>query len=145
MTDSTFLVANTTLAAEEFDGETILIDVVRGLYFSLRGATIEVWRAFAEPRSEADVVDTLCLQLEGSDRGGLEDAISSMRENDLLLSAPEASSASTEKFIATSLTFSAPVVEVYSDLADLIAIDPVHEVDASAGWPTRPDNFPGVV
>ena len=144
MTGSSFLIANTSLAAEEFDGETVLIDVAQGLYFSLRGSATELWRAFSEQRSEADVVEALCLQLAGSDRVELEDAIRSMRENALLVSAPEASSASPEKFMAASLSFSAPVVEVYSDLADLIAIDPVHEVDASAGWPMRPENFPSV-
>lgn len=144
MTDSTFLVANTSLAAEEFDGETVLIDVTRGLYFSLGGSATELWRAFSEQRSEVDVVDTLCLQLAGADRAGLTDAIRSMRDNGLLLPVPEASSVSPKKFMATSSSFALPVVEVYSDLADLIAIDPVHEVNASAGWPMRPENFPSV-
>ncbi len=144
MTDNTLLVANPSLAAEEFDGETVLVDVVRGLYFSLSGAATELWRAFAEQRSEADVVDTLCLQLAGANRGGLEAAVSNMRENELLLPVAEASGASPVKFVAASSIFSLPVVEVYSDLADLIAIDPVHEVDASAGWPMRPENFPDV-
>ena len=36
------------------------------------------------------------------------------------------------------LHFSAPVVETFADLQDLIVLDPVHEVDATAGWPNRP-------
>lgn len=144
MSGNTLLIANTSLAAEEFDGETVLIDIVRGLYFSLGGSATELWRAFAEPRCEADVVDTLCQQLSGSDRAGLEDAIRNMRENDILTPVLETSSTSQNKFIAASSAFSLPVVEVYNDLADLIAIDPVHEVDASAGWPMRPGNFPNV-
>jgi len=46
--------------------------------------------------------------------------------------------------VASGAPFATPVVEVFNDLADLIAIDPVHEVDASAGWPMRPENFPDV-
>jgi hypothetical protein len=29
-------------------------------------------------------------------------------------------------------------LDVYSDLADLIAMDPVHEIDTLTGWPHRP-------
>lgn len=144
MTESTLLIANTNLAAEEFDGETVLIDVVRGLYFSLGGSATELWRAFSVPRSEAEVVETLSTQLAEADPNGLANAIHSMRENQLLIAAPEATSPRPNKFVATSLSFTLPVVEVYSDLADLIAIDPVHEVNASAGWPMRPENFPNI-
>jgi glycosyltransferase involved in cell wall biosynthesis len=35
-------------------------------------------------------------------------------------------------------SFAAPVLGVYTNLADLIGIDPVHEVDADAGRPVRP-------
>jgi hypothetical protein len=31
-----------------------------------------------------------------------------------------------------------PIVEVFSDLSELITIDPVHEVDAATGWPNAP-------
>jgi hypothetical protein len=144
MADNTILVANTTLAAEEFDGETVLIDVAQGLYFCLRGAATEVWRAFAEQRKINEVVETLCAQLAGADRTSLEVAVSSMREHALLVPAPDGQPVTTEKYVAACVPFAPPVVEVFNDLADLIAIDPVHEVDTSAGWPMRPGNFPEV-
>ena len=40
------------------------------------------------------------------------------------------------------LAFGPQQVESFTDLAELIAIDPVHEVDAAAGWPVRPAGFP---
>ena len=144
MTDDTILVTNSSLAAEEFEGETVLIDVAQGLYFSLSGAATEVWRAFAEQRKINDVVDALCQQLEGADRTSLEVAISSMHEHTLLVPAPDGQPVPLDKFVAAAVPFASPVVEVFNDLADLIAIDPVHEVDASAGWPMRPESFPDV-
>ncbi len=33
------------------------------------------------------------------------------------------------------------MIEAYTDLRELIAIDPVHEVDEGAGWPVRPPTF----
>ena len=37
----------------------------------------------------------------------------------------------------SSQAYEVPVVEVYSDLQDLIILDPVHEVDDAIGWPRR--------
>src|SRR4051812_12161258 len=91
MTDNEFLIANTTLAAEEFDGETVLLDVVRGLYFSLSGAAIELWRVFCEPRRSAEVIDAFCVQLADVDRAALQNTIQSMRDNQLLVPADESS------------------------------------------------------
>ena len=34
--------------------------------------------------------------------------------------------------------FEEPLVEAFEDLQELIAIDPVHEVDPLQGWPRRP-------
>ena len=144
MADNTNLIANAALAAEQFDGETVLIDVAQGLYFSLRGAAMEIWRAFAEQREITEVVDTLSAQLSGADRTALEGAVSAMREHGLLVPAQDGPPVTPDKYVAAGVPFATPVVEVFNDLADLIAIDPVHEVDASAGWPMRPENFPEV-
>ncbi len=144
MANDKLLIANASVAAEEFDGETVLLDVVRGLYFSLGGTATELWRAFGEKRGAADVIDALCMQLAGADRAALQDAIQSMCDNQLLVPAAESSGGGCKPFTVMGTAFTLPTVEVFSDLADLIAIDPVHEVNAAAGWPVRPGNFPNV-
>ena len=144
MTHNPLLVANAGLTAEEFEGETVLLDVVRGLYYSLGGAATELWRAFGEPRGTAEVVDALCRQLAGADRVVLQDAVERMRDNQLLVPSLESSGVDLADFTVTTRAFVLPTVEVFSDLADLISIDPVHEVDAVTGWPVRPDSFPHV-
>ena len=38
-------------------------------------------------------------------------------------------------------TFVAPTLERYEDIADIIAMDPVHDIDTTKGWPHRkPDS-----
>jgi hypothetical protein len=34
------------------------------------------------------------------------------------------------------LAFTQPVLEVYTDMQDLLLLDPIHEVDEEAGWPS---------
>ncbi|MCD6023637.1 MAG: hypothetical protein K0Q91_553 [Fibrobacteria bacterium] len=144
MADDPLLRINTRLAAEEFEEEIVLLDVVRGLYFSLGGAAVDLWRAFGEARAALEVVDALCARQAGADRAALMNAIDGMRDHQLLLPAAsgDPDSGARPPIPAAAGIFLPPVVEAFSDLADLIAIDPVHEVDAATGWPVRPAHFP---
>jgi len=135
------LVSNDRIAAEEFAGEVVLIDIEKGIYFSLQGAAVDLWRAFATPRCPTDVLDLFAAH--GGDRGALATAIDDLCRHDLVCQ----TSAPADDAITCSAPaggFAAPVVAAFADLAELIAIDPVHEVDAAAGWPLRPANFPDV-
>jgi hypothetical protein len=38
--------------------------------------------------------------------------------------------------------WSAPAMEVFDDMADLIKADPIHDVDDVAGWPVRRETRP---
>jgi hypothetical protein len=143
MKEASCFVINKRLASEQFENEIILIDVERGLYYSLQGACIDLWQAFASEQVADHVVEAFCARVPVADRGLLQQAIGHMCANNILVRAADRTT-SESQIILNSIAFVAPVIEVYSDLADLIAIDPVHEVDATAGWPLRPPNFPDV-
>lgn len=138
------LQANTRVFAEEFDGETVLIDVEKGLYFSLAGAAVDLWRSFTPARAPEAVVATMTDSLAGSDPQTLQDLIAQMQVHGLLVGASGADGVTPAPLTIASGPFQAPVMQVFSDLAELIAIDPVHEVDAAGGWPMRPAGFPDV-
>jgi hypothetical protein len=137
--ESLTLKTNPRLTAEEFEDEIVLLDVSRGLYFSVGGSAIALWRAFGSPRDASAVVEALCLRLAGADRPALEEAVARMRQNGLLVPAEETG---FSPFDVPAAPFVPPGVEVFKDLADLISIDPVHEVDAASGWPVKPPGFP---
>lgn len=42
----------------------------------------------------------------------------------------------------SSVEFSAPTISVYSDMEDLLLLDPIHDVDET-GWPVRADATEG--
>lgn len=135
------LVANDRIAAEDFGNEVVLIDIEKGVYFSLQGQAIDLWRSFALPRRADAVLDEYASH--GADRATLADSLDEMKRNDLVCETA-ATPADGPACSLPSTGFAAPVIAVFSDLAELIAIDPVHEVDAAAGWPLRPANFPDV-
>ena len=125
------------VAAEEFDGEFVLIHFARGTYFSLRHAAVDVWRQFRNGADPVVVAGRICERFSITAESGpaeLKRCIQELIDQNLLCEV-EAPGPPVEDW--SSKAWAAPAVEVYSDLQDLIVLDPVHEVDATTGWPRR--------
>lgn len=142
--DDRIYAANPRIVADDFGEETVLINVEKGLYFSMQGSAPDIWRAFATPRPLAATVASLAAELDDAAQEELGRIARLMVEHELLIEgeAPAESGAPLRSLAA--LSFTAPVLGVFNDLAELIAIDPVHEVEESSGWPVRPASFPDV-
>ena len=132
-------VLNNEIVAETFDDETVLIDVDRGIYFSMQGSAADVWHAFDEPRTPAATCSELATDLPEAERAMVEKLIRDLAAQRLIIAAEGVSANAAKPLVPfTAASFAVPVLGVFTDLADLIGIDPVHEVDESAGWPVRP-------
>lgn len=132
---NTFAVGSVDVAAEEFDGEFVVLDIARGHYFSLASGSALIWRGLTEGHS----TEALCGELETPAREQVESVVSSLVEYGLLKAAPREPGTDiapiAQALAAGELTFE---VEVFNDLADLLVADPIHDVDEEAGWPHRP-------
>jgi hypothetical protein len=125
------LIINTQIAAELFGDEMVLIDIQSGRYFSLRGAAMDIWQLLNVPRSPAG----LHAAFVAPNHAELDAALAKMQDEGLILTV--AGQAASEGYEARQ-EYRPPLVEIYTDLAELIALDPVHEVDAEQGWPVQP-------
>jgi hypothetical protein len=125
------------VAAEEFDGEFVLINFARGTYFSLRHTAVDVWQQFRNGASPSEVAERIRGRFSeaGEDaRAQLTRCIQVLIDEELLCAAETAGPPVDEW---STRAWAAPAVEVYSDLRDLIVLDPIHEVDDRSGWPRR--------
>ena len=140
-------VANTafSVAHEAFDEETVLINLERGTYFSLRGSAPTLWLLLQQPVSVEGLVGVLAREVPlPADAGA---AIGAMLEQ--LAAEGCVLKLDTAEQLPTDLTslallggsFSVPDVQTFHDLQELIVIDPVHEVADFDGWPHRPPPF----
>ncbi len=128
----------TRIVHEEIDGEVIAIDLATGAYFSMRGTATVVWRLLAHgPIADQQIVEAVLERSEGVPPGAKDEVtefIAQLRDHKLV-------SDSVTITLSASLPsgeagpYSTPVVEKYTDMEELILLDPVHEVDA-VGWPT---------
>jgi len=129
-------------ASENFAGETVVIHFERGTYFSLRGSAGMVWSLLQAPTSIAAIVAALDGQtrLPSKDiEGPLTAFVAKLAEQDLIISSASPAKPPVISAEAIASFVEPPDLEIYSDLSELIMLDPVHETDVLAGWPKAPD------
>ncbi len=134
-------VTNPQAMHETIDGETIVIDLSTGTYYSLRGSGPTIWNAVASGASREAIIDDLEQVYEASpgEIAQATDAFLTELEAEQLIaqgngSGPVAGSTSTPA--ETRSPFEEPKLEKYEDMQDIILLDPVHMVD-DQGWPHR--------
>jgi hypothetical protein len=137
-----FLVANKRLVSDEFDDETVIIDVEKGIYYSLHGITVLIWRIFQVPRSVSLVLDEAAEAFAETDCLAIRQTMEGLIGHEILLVVEPTTDNPQRLNCFAAAAFAPPVFQVFSDLSELIAIDPVHEVEEAAGWPVRPAKFP---
>ena len=124
--------------AENFDGDIVILNLEDGRYFSLHGAGPSVWNALMAGMTPQAIVDSARRH-----RPVLAEATSRFLQDlwalQLIRAAAGEAPTLTEPSIdwASASDANKPEIEVFEDLAELILADPIHDVDAEAGWPMR--------
>ena len=142
---------------ETIDGETILIHLGTGTYYSLDGVGAQIWGLLAAGASQSEVAADVASASD-ADRAAVEQAVESLVEEllreELLalepgdsapadsasepsspLTASESLSELAEPEPAVGVPFVAPVLRKYTDMQEFMLVDPIHDVDVDAGWP----------
>ena len=132
---------------QTIDGETIIIDFDNGAYFSTDGVGAVIWEQVAQNALANDIVHTLTQRYagDGADiKKGVEQFLIELQRESLIApldgapSAPRAAPAIADPNLTARPAFQAPSLHKYTDMQDLLLLDPIHEVDEQ-GWPIRKD------
>lgn len=119
---------------ESFDDDTMIVDTVQGRLTLLVGAGSAVWSRVAAG-TDVDVVVA-----EATDRYGAEAGAQVVAFVDELVSLgllSEGGQPAEGQPRPWADTFVPPALEHYDDIADIMTMDPIHEVDTERGWPHR--------
>jgi hypothetical protein len=141
--DIPMLITNISqISAETFDSEIVVIHFLQGTYFSVRGAGMALWNWLEQGADEATLGELLTERYGlGPDqsRTEVERFLARLKQHDLIVESPSSPAARGRyRMDVGPAGYEESVVEVFDDLQELIAIDPVHEVDPMQGWPHRP-------
>ncbi|HKY63449.1 MAG TPA: PqqD family protein [bacterium] len=130
--------------SETIDGETIIINLESGNYFSLNASGGTLWQGLAGKASRAAIVENLCrlynLKIKDA-QSDVEEFFSRLLQENLIVGreghGPGAGAESPSR--SDSRPYEKPTLLKYEDMQDLLLLDPIHDVD-EAGWPMTKQN-----
>lgn len=130
MLETGYAVAGPDIVFENFNGDLVVLNIATGRYFGFNPTAARVWDALITGiRPTAMVaagVEPTALALFLEKLVQYELVVPSNRDETPLTS---------QHRDALAADSSAPVIDVYEDLADLIVADPIHDTAADQGWP----------
>lgn len=116
------------IAAKIISGEAILINLQTGAYYSLRDTGALVWHALSSHRTRGEILDLLVAHYQPRPAGleGDLDALLGQLDAEQLVRASERSQPldETEAPPPASAPYRAPVLEKFTDMEELLALDP---------------------
>ncbi len=132
-----FRINEPQIIAEEIEGEAIILNFESGTYYSLNDSAMEIWRSLQAGYPCSAIL--VHLQKSYQDHGekvttDFETFLQQLREEELIVpTAPSATSA-TPPLVTEVMPYASPVLNKFTDLQNLLLLDPIHEVD-EMGWP----------
>lgn len=137
MTNLRYKIAGPQITWEEFDNEYVVLDLESGRYFSFIGGAALVWRGILAGCSPDAL--TAALPAGGQASAAFQTFFTALITSGLVVAdtlAPESAGDLATEIAAAGADFN---MESFDDLAALLVADPIHDVEAEAGWPHRPD------
>ena len=138
---------------ETIAGEAVIINLLSGRYYSLQGTGTEIWNLIENGTIVSGIVASMVGRYPDADvdlRRIVVQFLEQLREENLIRVEPAGESASRTILAAEATAgstthssgFTLPDLQVYTDLEDLLLLDPIHEVDEE-GWPVaKPADSP---
>jgi Coenzyme PQQ synthesis protein D (PqqD) len=126
---------------QTLDGEVIVVNLDSGTYYSLQGTGAEIWSALEAGATLQETVERLLGRYEG-EPADVERAVGrfvdELVQEELVAPTarerPHDEAAGAAADGAARTTFEQPVLNRYTDMQELLMLDPIHEVDEQ-GWP----------
>jgi hypothetical protein len=150
-TDAWFRMNSPAVTHEIIEGEAVIINLVTGNYYSLDKAGAQVWKLVEKGSSVAEITEQIGYLYDGN-RSLIEQSVrqllTQMLQEDLIVPHEFKGQDGTEVEENTiegdpakqKLSFELPVLQKFTDMQELLLLDPVHEVDET-GWPhKKPDS-----
>lgn len=118
------------VAAKVIDGEAVILDVTRGTYYSMDGAGAVIWSSLEQGHSLKTIVRILEGRYDGTPdqfEQHVEALTDHLVREGLVVPVDDARASAAESLpesAAPRQPFTAPELHKYTDMADLLALDP---------------------
>ena len=130
------------LIGEEIDGEVVMIDLGSGIYYSLRGGAVVAWKQLGAATTRDGIIGALQAEYD-ADRdvlaGAVDTLLADLRRDGLIVEDDEPEAQSPSPLPAARRPYEPIAFERFDDMAHIIQLDPVHDIDPGRGWPRQGD------
>jgi hypothetical protein len=123
------------VASEEFDGDSIVLDLSSGKYYSFSNSGSLIWQALS---TGVDSDTVLALGKDQAWKDAFHGLIAELVADKLLFPCAERGEGAPDelrKRLAEADEM--PSLTVFDDLVDLFLADPIHDVESELGWPVK--------
>lgn len=137
-----FHIKRPDIVHETIDGEAVIVNLENGVYYSLRNTGVDVWNLIEAGANLDEITNSIISRYNGSPdeiRKTIIELLVAFQKEGLVqvsttkrVDSPVLQPTST----AEKLDFTPPLLERYSDMQELLLLDPIHEVDEE-GWPHK--------
>ena len=142
MNQERYRINSPKVISETLEGESIILNYETGAYYSLNDAATEIWECISKEKPVSGIMDHLSsvYQTSGQDVQKAVESFIERLKTEALIVASQSSAASvpvtgTEKSSSPEKrVFEEPSFEKFTDMEDLLLLDPIHEVNEE-GWP----------
>jgi hypothetical protein len=142
-----FRVNSPNVIHEIIDGEAVIVNLQNGSYYSIDKIGAVVWSYLEKGLSMSQIIDIIAVKYSGEAaaiKHALEQLFAQLQDEQLIVpveTAPSNGDFSDVRGAANGEIkpqFEAPVLHKYTDMEDLLLLDPIHDVDET-GWPNVPE------
>ncbi|MBU3670871.1 MAG: hypothetical protein FGM17_09160 [Polynucleobacter sp.] len=120
--------------AELVDGEYVVINLDSGKYYNIVGVGAEVFKSLTEGVKVSSLLESCCGNAAFAK--ALHDFIELAVSENLLKEVDSLQSTDVPlPIIDLSSGLESLSINVYTDMQELLGLDPIHEVDVDQGWP----------
>ena len=134
---ATYRISTPPFAHQDIDGEIVIVNVETGVYYSLRGTGADVFGQLVAGASAADAARALGARYSAEPaevEAQVQRLVGELVSEGILVAAPRPDATPAPAFTGERAPFTAPFLERFTDMKDLLLLDPIHEV-GDAGWP----------
>lgn len=128
---------------ETIDGEAVVVNLQSGSYYSIDKVGAAVWAHMENGLGVERIVAAIAGEYDGDPSAiaaGVRELFTRLQDEGLVVPA-EPSTVAAAPAVGNGQAktpFEPPVLHKYTDMEDLLLLDPIHDV-GEKGWPNAPD------
>jgi hypothetical protein len=137
-------VGGPSIVHETIEGEVIIVNLDKGLYFSTDGVGACIWTMIVAGRTADEILfwATDAFDADEVVAADVAEFLNELHENELVHVVAETSEDGDFDPPAAPASYEKPTLQVYADMEELLLLDPIHDVSDDAGWPHAAPEHP---